>query len=104
MPQVSQALLQTWTHSFEEDEGTVHVYHPASYPFPRQRRPRDGIEFRPNGTFTLLKPGAADKRERLEGTWSAENPARLRLSGIGGESFVEILHVDSALLKIRGLP
>jgi hypothetical protein len=43
MPKVARELLQTWTRSFEEDEGDVHVYRPASYGFPRQRRPRDGM-------------------------------------------------------------
>ena len=105
MPQVPQELFQTWTHSFEEDEGSVRVYRPASYQFPMQRRPREGMEFRPDGTFTRLKPGPADKREPVEGRWQADVPGRLRVSGAGGdgERTVEILHVDNALLKIRGL-
>ena len=34
MPQVTRELFQAWTRSFEEDEGDVHVYRPASYQFP----------------------------------------------------------------------
>jgi hypothetical protein len=106
MAQIARELFQAWTRSFEEDEGDVHVYRPASYRFPRQRGPRDGIEFRADGSLVLLTPGPADKRERVEGRWYVEGCGRLRVSGIGGvgERTLEILHVDAGLLKIRGIP
>jgi hypothetical protein len=106
MPHVERELLQTWTRSFEEDEGDVHVYRPASHTFPRQRRPRDTIEFRPDGTLVRLVPGRADKREREESRWYAELPGRLRATGVPGQQdmLLEVLHVDAGLLKLRGLP
>ena len=103
MSQVSTQLFQAWTHSFEEDDGGVQVYRPSSYRFPAQRRPRESVEFRADGTFTLLNPGPADKRERIEGRWQADAPGRLRVTTSRNprESTIDIIQVDAALLKIR---
>jgi hypothetical protein len=106
MPHVPRELFQAWTRSFEEDEGDVQVYRPAASRFPAARQPRDGLEFRPDGTVSMLKPGRADRRERVEGRWYAGGPGLLRVSrGPGaGDASVEIVQVDDTILKVRGVP
>ena len=45
MNQDNPPVIGSWTHSFEEDEDGVQVYHPTnSYPFPLSRKGRETLE------------------------------------------------------------
>ncbi|GII86758.1 hypothetical protein Ssi03_47480 [Sphaerisporangium siamense] len=62
-------ITGAWLHSYEEDTGTAAVYRPADHPFRPSRRPRRGLEFRPDGTFVELRPGPADRPYPVAGRW-----------------------------------
>jgi hypothetical protein len=65
-------LQQRWIHSFEEDSVEGQVYRPQSWDFPLSRRPRDAFELRPDGTAHLFLPGAADRPEAADASWTEE--------------------------------
>ncbi|GII63036.1 hypothetical protein Skr01_31210 [Sphaerisporangium krabiense] len=62
-----------WLHSYEEDTGGTAVYRPADHPFRPSRRPRRGLEFRPDGTFVELRPGPDDRPREVAGRWRARD-------------------------------
>ena len=68
----ARLLQQRWIHSFEEDGVEAQVYRPQSWDFPLSRRPRDAFELRADGTAHLFLPGAADRPEAAEASWSEE--------------------------------
>src|SRR5215471_4090991 len=65
-------LQQRWIHSFEEDSVEGQVYRPQSWGFPLSRRPRDAFELRADGTAHLFLPGAADRPEAADASWTEE--------------------------------
>lgn len=65
-------LQQRWTHSFEEDSADGQVYRPRSWNFPLSRRPREAFELRADGTANLFLPGAADRPEAADASWTEE--------------------------------
>jgi hypothetical protein len=61
-----------WIHSFEEDSVQAQVYRPQSWDFPLSRRPREAFELRADGTAQLFLPGAADRPEAANASWTQE--------------------------------
>ena len=61
-----------WVHSFEEDSADTQVYRPQSWDFPLSRRPRAAFELRADGTAQVLLPGAADRPEAADASWTEE--------------------------------
>ncbi|MEO3782652.1 hypothetical protein ABGB12_04945 [Actinocorallia sp. B10E7] len=80
MSGVPPDVTGSWLHSFEEDTGTAQVYRPADHPFRPSRRPRRGLEFRPDGTFVERRPGPDDRPREVEGRWERRGPDRVDVS------------------------
>jgi hypothetical protein len=94
----------SWTHSFEEDEGVVHVYRPTnSFPFPLSRKGRETIEFDAGGKVNMQEPGPDDRLNIKTYSWRAIDMNRFALRGIGDEHerVIEILDAKPDILKIR---
>lgn len=66
-------LQRRWIHSFEEDAAEAQVYRPQSWDFPLSRRPRDAFELRADGTAQLFLPGAQDRPEAADASWTEED-------------------------------
>jgi hypothetical protein len=102
------ALFRRWVHVREEDTAGVRVYRPADRPLPPARG-RDGIEFRPDGTFADLRPGPTDAPVASVGRWSAPADDRVALTyppearGAGAPTGYEIVEVHADLLRLRPL-
>lgn len=85
-------LVGSWFHSYEEDTASAEntaseenaastsVYRPDVYPFPLSRRPRSGLEFRPDGTFVERQPGPDDRLQETDGHWEMHGPDRVRIT------------------------
>ncbi|MBT2206488.1 hypothetical protein [Actinomadura sp. NEAU-AAG7] len=69
-----------WLHSFEEDTETEAVYRPSGHAFRPARRPRRGLEFRPDGTFVERRAGPDDRRVGVEGHWERRGADRVAVS------------------------
>lgn len=69
----AQVIGQRWVHSFEEDTANVQVYRPQSWDFPLSRRPRAAFELRADGTAQLFLPGASDRPEGKDASWTEES-------------------------------
>jgi hypothetical protein len=66
-------LRQRWIHSFEEDSAGTQVYRPQSWDFPLARRPREAFELRADGTAQLFLPGAEDRPQAADASWTEED-------------------------------
>jgi hypothetical protein len=99
---VPRALFRRWRHSFEEDSGSLVVYRPEDFPFPRARG-RGGLEFRPDGTAVEWQIGPGDAGLPVAGQWIVERPGRLRLMfpSAGRDRTVELVAVDVDVLRLR---
>ncbi|MEV4631351.1 hypothetical protein AB0J90_34275 [Micromonospora sp. NPDC049523] len=102
--QPPEALFRRWVHVREEDDADVRVYRPADRPLPPARG-RDGIEFRPDGTFIDYLPGPADAPTRAPGQWRTDADDRLRLTGPAGRgsTVFHLVAVDDDTLRLRPL-
>jgi hypothetical protein len=98
-------LVRRWVHVREEDRDGVEVYRPADRPLPPARG-RDGIEFRPDGTFVDLKAGPVDAPVGGPGgRWRADPDGRLELTGPEGTSSgYDIVALDDDVLHLRPRP
>lgn len=70
-------ITGSWLHSFEEDTETTAVYRPSGHPFRPARRPRRGLEFRPDGTFVERRPGPDDRLREVHGHWRRRGADRV---------------------------
>lgn len=108
VPKVPQALLRTWFHSFEEDQGDLQVYRPRGFSFPRAFG-RNGFSIRRDGRFVQYDIGPADGIVEIPGRWALEpdNVLRIKLRRIGSTGQktyrMQIVSVTADLLKIRPL-
>jgi hypothetical protein len=64
-----------WVHVFEEDTAEGAVYRAEDDAIPLSRRPRERLEFRPDGSARLLVPGPDDRLVEEKATWSDEDGA-----------------------------
>ncbi len=96
-------IFRKWMHSFEEDMGGITVYRPGEFNFPRARG-RDGIEFRPDGTFIDLTIGRGDASHGINGRWQEDESGRVRISfgdNVRQSRILEIVQIDANVLKVR---
>jgi hypothetical protein len=62
MPQPGDRLAATrWVHVFEEDTADGAVYRPEDADIPLSRRPREQIEFSPDGSARVFEGGPDDR-------------------------------------------
>lgn len=104
MNQDKPPVIGSWTHSFEEDEDGVQVYHPTnSYPFPLSRKGRETLEFGTGGKISIQEPGPDDRLNTKTCNWRAlgMNRFAIRENGQDRERVIEILDFKSDILKIR---
>lgn len=97
------ALLRTWRHSQEEDQGTMQVYRPATYTFPPARG-RQGLVFEADGRLTKLAIAPTDGALPLAGHWSWDNAhvLHLRVDGPPPEDYrLEVVELTPDMLKVN---
>jgi hypothetical protein len=58
-----------WVHVFEEDTAAGAVFRPEDGAIPLSRRPREQLEFDPDGTARLMKAGPDDRLVEEPATW-----------------------------------
>ncbi|NED97667.1 hypothetical protein G1H11_20415 [Phytoactinopolyspora alkaliphila] len=103
MPVLPPGLFRRWVHMQEEDTEDIRVYRPAEYPLPPARS-RDGIEFRPDGTFVRWALGPVDAPVASdEQTWSGDSEDTLRLLGPDGgtDAVLRIADLTDDVLRLR---
>jgi len=97
----SGQLHGRWMHSFEEDHDGVLVYRPEGYDFPPARG-RDGIEFRPDGSYVDWAIGRGDASEPRPGVWQPAPGGRVQVSTAAGEQRVlEVVRLEPDRLEVR---
>jgi hypothetical protein len=97
-------LRQRWIHSFEEDGAGMQVYRPQSWDFPLARRPREAFELRTDGTAQLFLPGAGDRPEAADASWTEEDGEvviRATKKTAGGPSALRIIESTADKLVVR---
>jgi hypothetical protein len=100
----SGPLQQRWIHSFEEDSADAQVYRPQSWSFPLSRRPRDAFELRADGTAHLFLPGAADRPEATDASWTEEKGElliRAAKKGAPGPLTLRVVESSADKLLVR---
>jgi hypothetical protein len=98
----AKALVRTWRHSQEEDQGAVQVFRPATYTFPPARG-REGLTFEPDGRLTKLAIAPTDGLLPLPGHWSWDNAHVLHLlvDGQPAQDYrLEVVELTPELLKV----
>ena len=95
-----------WVHVFEEDTAEGAVYRAEDDAIPLSRRPRERLEFRPDGSARLLLPGPDDRLVEEAASWRDEGGALVVGAREGG---TEIRVVDRSpkrlVVKVhRGRP
>jgi hypothetical protein len=93
----------SWTHSFEEDEGSILVYRPTDrFAFPPARG-RETLHFRGSGELLRQIPGPNDRHIERADHWAALSGNRLGVGGMPGapENVYEILESGPDILKLR---
>lgn len=95
-----------WVHVFEEDTAEGAVYRAEDDAIPLSRRPRERLEFRPDGSARLLLPGPDDRLVEETASWRDEGGALVVGAREGG---TEIRVVDRSpkrlVVKVhRGKP
>jgi hypothetical protein len=95
-------IFRKWMHSREEDQDGIMVYRGERCNFPPARG-RDGIEFKPDGTFVEWAIGAGDNQQGITGHWEATDSTHVRVSFNGSRPArsMEIVQVDGQVLKVR---
>jgi hypothetical protein len=99
---LSPALLrQRWIHSFEEDSAETQVYRPQSWDFPLARRPREAFELRADGTARLFLPGAEDRPQPADASWTEEDgDLVIRAAKKGARGSFALRVIESAADKL----
>jgi hypothetical protein len=99
-----ELLQQRWTHSFEEDSAGTQVYRPQSWDFPLARRPREAFELRADGTARLFLPGAEDRPQPADASWTEEDGdlvIRAAKKGARGPAALRIVESATDKLVVR---
>jgi hypothetical protein len=93
-----------WVHSFEEDSAQAQVYRRQSWDFPLSRRPREAFELRADGTAQLFLPGAEDRPQAADASWTEEEGElviRAAKKGARGPSRFRIIESAADKLVVR---
>lgn len=94
------ALLQSWTHSHEEDTPGRMVFRPRGWRFPPSRG-RRSFELGPGGALLASGPGPTDKMEASEGRWRLRDDGVLELEQQGRASELTLVEVGPDRLVVR---
>ncbi len=98
----TSAIVGTWFRSYEEDTEDAHVYRPKGFAFPPSRG-RPGIEFRSDGGYLEIGPGADDRGAVSRGQWRDLGAGEIDISFPEGNrtpSVRRILSCENDVLKI----
>lgn len=101
----SKELQGTWLQSPEENRGDTLVYRPNTYKFPPSRG-RTGFAIGPAGRFTQFDVAPTDGLAGHDGTWTAPDPAHLRVHLADGSTpdySLEIISLHKGVLWLRRL-
>ncbi len=100
---LESSVLGHWVHSHEEDSGGQIVFRPVTHAFPPSRG-RYEYRIEPGGALHVVRPGPADKRESVDGTWTLEPGGILELHPAGGAiQRYSIVSVDATRLVVNRL-
>jgi hypothetical protein len=100
----SNAIVNHWIHSHEEDSTGVQTYRPSTYSFPPSRG-REGWELRKDGTAVHDAIAPADGNDAFEGHWTLGDGGLLTIttSETPRPYRFNVLQVDSTILKLQVL-
>jgi hypothetical protein len=93
-----------WVHSFEEDSAQAQVYRRQSWDFPLSHRPREAFELRADSTAQLFLPGAEDRPQAADASWTEEESElviRAAKKGARGPSRFRIIESAADKLVVR---
>jgi hypothetical protein len=72
-PEADDPLFSTrWVHLFEADTAGAQVFVPETTDVPLSRRPRERLDFRPDGTASIMTPGPDDRPSPSPARWTDE--------------------------------
>jgi hypothetical protein len=98
----TSAIIGTWFHSYEEDTADANVYRPKGFAFPPSRG-RPGLEFRSDGGYVEIGPGADDRGSVSLGQWRDLGAGQIGISfpeSHRAPSVRQILSYENGVLKI----
>ncbi|MGI4884345.1 MAG: hypothetical protein ACRYFR_05235 [Janthinobacterium lividum] len=99
----SKELQGTWLQSPEETRGDTLCYRPNTYKFPPSRG-RTGFAIGPAGRFQQFDIAPTDGLQGHDGTWTAPDPAHLRVHLADGSTpdyTLEIISLHQGVLALR---
>ena len=96
---LSEHALGRWLFSHEEDGARVYV--PRDAKLAPSRRPRDGFDIDPGGSFRSYAPGAGDAPAARDGRWEASGEGITVRYDDGGASSLGIVDAAPGRLKVR---
>ena len=103
MQGLPKGIYGKWGHSYEEDNDDTLVFRPEHFDFPPARG-RDGIEFRPDGSFIEWAVGADDSQQGVCGKCQSNDMRTIHVTFDQSQKMpreFEIVHCDSQILKLR---
>ena len=103
LPASPDDMQGTWLQSDEENRGDTLVYRPNTHKFPPGRE-RTGFAIGPAGRFTEFDIAPTDGLDGREGTWTAPDPAHLRIHLADGSTpdyTLEIISLHKGVLEVR---
>lgn len=95
----SEHACGRWLFSHEEDGARVYV--PRDTKLPPSRRPRDGFDIDPGGSFRAYVPGRGDGPVARDGRWEASGEVIAVRYDDGGTSSLTLVEASPGRLKVR---
>ena len=97
---LSADVFGRWLFSHEEDG--ARVYRPRGGEFAPSRRPRDGFDIEPDGTFRSYAPGRGDAPVASDGRWTFSGADRLTVTDEAGAArTLVVVAAGPGFLKLR---
>ncbi len=85
-PGADDPLFSTrWVHLFEQDTPGTEVFVPETTDVPLSRRPRGRLDFKPDGSASVMTPGPDDRPTPSPARWTDEAGAIVVRSSGGTE-------------------
>ena len=103
LPAALTELQGTWLQLTEETRADTLVYRPNTYKF-KPSRGRTGFAIGPAGRFTRFDAAPADGLAGHDGTWTAPDPAHVRIhlaDGSAPDYTLEIISLRNGVLRLR---
>ena len=92
-----------WVHLFEEDTPEGEVYAPEDGPIPLSRRPRERLQFDPDGSAAVFVPGPDDRPAPRPARWTDEGGEVIVRTDQGGAP-LRIVQQSATRLLVRRQP